>query len=377
MRSSEAFAQVDEGLTSRRALLTAISTGAALLTVVQPVAGQSSIRRKLGVALCGLGNYSRGQLGPALKLTQNCELRGVVTGSPEKGVLWAENYGFPTKNVYHYDTMAQIGANPDIDIVYVVTPNALHAKHVIAAAEARKHVICEKPMAVNVAECEAMIAACRANNVKLSIGYRLQFDPHYEELKRHARQRYWGAFTRMGGGFSFVMKEGQWRAERKLAGGGPLMDLGIYAIQAACMAAGEVAPVAVTASEHPKQRPDFFRDVEEAIEWTMEFADGARGIFSTSYNDNLNKFRADAAEGWIEFNPAYSYTGLKVVSQTGPLSLVVPPSQQAVQIDDFARCVRDDAPSRVAGEMGRRDMAIIEAIYASAAQGGKRVEIKT
>jgi glucose-fructose oxidoreductase len=181
---------------------------------------------------------------------------------------------------------------------------------------------------------------------------------------------------RMSGGFSSVMKEPQWRAERKLAGGGPLMDLGIYPIQAACMAAGEAAPVAVKANERPKQRPEFFRDVEEAIDWTMEFADGARGDFSTSYNDSLNKFRAEAAKGWIEINPAYSYAGLQADTYAGPLRLAVPPCQQAVQMDDFARCVRDDLPSRVPGEMGRRDMVIIEAIYASAAQGGKRVGLK-
>jgi glucose-fructose oxidoreductase len=335
-------------------------------------------RRKLGVALCGLGDYSHTQLGPALKLTRNCELRGVVTGSPEKGALWTDVYGFPKTNIYNYNTMAQIAGNPDIDIIYVVTPNALHAQHVIAAAEAKKHVICEKPMAVSVAECDAMLAACRANNVRLSIGYRLQFEPHYEELKRHAREKDWGAFTRMSGGHSYVMTRPQWRAERKLAGGGPLMDIGIYTIQAACMAAGEVAPVAVSASERPKQRPEFFRDVEEAIEWTMEFAGGARGAFSTSYNDTLNRFRAEAEKGWMEFGPAYSYAGgVQVITQAGPLNLVVPASQQAVQIDDFARCVRDDAASRVSGEMGRRDMVIIEAIYASAAQGGKRIEIRT
>ncbi len=361
---------------SRRAFVTRMSAGAALLAFGQPAAGQSLVDRKLGVALCGLGDYSRRQLGPALKLTQNCELRGVVTGSLEKGGAWAKDYGFPAKNIYHYDTMPLMAENADIDIVYVVTPNALHAKHVIAAAEAKKHVICEKPMAVSVAECDAMLAACRVNNVKLSIGYRLQFEPHYEELKRHAHERDWGALTRMSGGFSYVMKQPQWRAERKLAGGGPLMDIGIYAIQAACMAAGHAPPVAVTAGERPKQRPEFFRDVEETIEWAMEFADGARGDFATSYNDNLNKFRAEATKGWIEINPAYSHAGLKARTHAGPLSLVVLPSQQAVQIDDFARCVRDQLRTRVPGEMGRRDMVIIEAIYASAAQGGKRIEIK-
>lgn len=235
-------------------------------------------------------------------------------------------------------------------------------------------MICEKPMAVSVAECDAMIAACRASHVMLSIGYRLQFEPHYEVLKHHARERDWGAFTRMSGAHSFILNRPQWRAERKLAGGGPLMDIGIYAIQAACMAA-DGAPVAVWAREKPKQRPGFFRDVEEAIDWTMEFAGGARGSFSTSYNGYANFFRAEAANGWIALDPAYSYSGLKAVTHAGPLNLAVPPSQQAVQMDDFARCVRDGLPTRVPGEMGRRDMVIIEAIYASAAQGGKRVEV--
>src|SRR5262245_61209778 len=151
---------------SRREFFGHLSVGTAFLTLAQPAAAQSATPRKLGVALCGLGNYARSQLGPALKLTQNCELRGVVTGSPEKGAAWAKEYSFPLNNIYRYDTMAQLAENLDIDILYIVTPNALHAEHVVAAAGAKKHVICEKPMAVSVVECDAMLAACRASNVK-------------------------------------------------------------------------------------------------------------------------------------------------------------------------------------------------------------------
>jgi glucose-fructose oxidoreductase len=362
---------------SRRDFINHVSVGAAALALARPAAGaQSAPGRKLGVAICGLGNYGRNQIAPALKLTQHCELRGVITGSPDKGAVLAKEHGFPTQNIWSYEQIPQLANHPEIDIVYVATPNALHAPHVIAIAGTRKHVICEKPMAVSVAECDAMIRACRANNVKLSIGYRLQFEPHYDELKRLARGEQWGPFTRMSGGFSFVMKQAQWRAERKLAGGGPLMDLGIYCIQAACMAAGGAAPVAITARELPKQRPEFFRDVEEGLEFTMEFASGARGDFTTSYNAPANKFRAEAAQGWFEIGPAYSYSGLKVITSAGPFTPEVPKSQQAVQVDDFARCVRDDLPTRVPGEMGRRDMVMVEAIYASAAQGGKRVAVK-
>ena len=239
--------------------------------------------------------------------------------------------------------MARLADAPDIDIVYVVTPNALHARHCIAAAKAGKHVICEKPMAVSVAECDAIIAACRAANVRLSIGYRLHFDPLHEELRRLVRTKEFGPFMKMTGGFAFVMGTPQWRATKTLAGGGPLMDLGVYAIQESCMAAG-ATPVAITRRELPKKRPEFFVDVEESLEWTMEFADGARSDFFTSYNDTLNRFRAESwAKGWeSQSDPAYSYAGgLKVVTQAGPLNLVVPSSQQAVQIDDFARCVHE------------------------------------
>lgn len=339
--------------------------------------------RKLGIALVGLGGYSHGQLQPALRLTQHCKLMGVVTGSKEKGQKWAKEFGFPEKNIYGYNTMSRLIDNPDIDIVYVVTPNSLHPEHVIAAAWARKHVISEKPMANSVAECNAMITACRTNGVKLSVGYRLHFDPLHQELMRLAREKDFGAFMKMSGGLAFPIRRRVWRVEKKMAGGGPLMDIGIYCVQAACMAAGLSAAsapgsevsLAITAREHPKTRPEFFLDVEEGLDWTMEFANGAKAEFMTSYDKGMDRFRAEGDKGWIEFAPAFAYGGLKATTSKGPLNASVP-SQQALQIDDFALCVRDNKPSRVPGELGRRDMVIIEAIYQSAQSGGKRIEVK-
>ncbi len=142
--------------------------------------------KKLGVALAGLGGYATQQLRPALAETQFCRLTGVVTRRPAVGAQWAKDCGFPAKNVYNYDTMAKLADNPDIDIVYVVTPNGLHAQHVIAAAKAGKHVICEKPMANTAAECDAMLAACQAAKRTLSIGYRLHFDPYHQQMVKLA-----------------------------------------------------------------------------------------------------------------------------------------------------------------------------------------------
>src|SRR5262249_14251357 len=103
--------------------------------------------KKLGVALLGLGRYATGQLAPGLQLTKNCELRGVVSGHPEKTAQWKAQYSLADKNCYSYETFDRIADNPDIDIVYVVTPPGLHPEFVIRAAKAGKHVISEKPMA--------------------------------------------------------------------------------------------------------------------------------------------------------------------------------------------------------------------------------------
>jgi len=331
--------------------------------------------RKLGVALVGLGRYSTSQLGPALKQTNHCRLAGVVTGSREKGEQWAKDNGFSPKNIYSYDSMPQLVDNKEIDIVYVVTPNGLHAEHAVAAARAGKHVICEKPMANTVAECDAIIAACRAAHVKLSIGYRLHFDPYHQELMRLAKEKDFGVFTKMRGDRGFVMERKVWRADKKLAGGGPLMDLGVYIIHGACMAANGSAPLAVTAKEHAKTKPDLFTDVEEGIDWEMEFPGGAFCNAVTSYQHRADRFRAEGKNGWIEFKEhAFTYRGMVVETSRGPLNFV-PPNQQALQMDDFAQCILQNKESRVAGELGRRDLVIIEAIYKAAATG-ERVEVK-
>lgn len=357
---------------SRRRFLGQLSAATAL--ALTPYAGWASDPiRKLGVALVGLGRYSTGQLGPALRATKFCRLAGVVTGDPAKGTQWAKDYGFSEKNIYGYDTMARLAGNPDIDIIYVVTPNGLHAGHAIAAAKAGKHVIIEKPMANTVAECDAILAACAAARVKHSIGYRLFWDPYHTELRRLAHEEDFGTFMKMKGDRAFVMGDWHWRADKKLAGGGPLMDLGVYLIQGACMAKNGLAPLAVTAAELSKIRPEISKDTEETIRWTMEWADGAAGEFTTSYQQNVDRFRAEGAKGWIHFKErAFGYRVTAPETSHGPLSYPGP-NQQALQMDAFARHVQDLEPTPVPGEMGRRDLTIIEAIYRAAASGRREL----
>lgn len=329
-------------------------------------------QRKLGVALLGLGGYSAGQLAPALQETTRCRLAAVVTGTPSKAERWQKKYDLPSSSLYSYTTFDRIADNPEVDIVYVVTPNALHRDFVVRAAKAGKHVICEKPMATTVEDCDAMISACREAKRKLSIGYRLHFEPHNVEIARIGSSKELGAVKRIQAEDAFPSSGGTWRFDPKLAGGGALMDVGIYCVQAACYTTGE-EPVGITARLEPKTDPQRFKDIEETITWTMEFPSGARAECMTSYNKVGNRLRMEAADGWVELAPAYSYRGIHGKSSRGKFEFPQI-NQQARQMDAFAECILQDQPTTVPGEMGRRDVRILLAIY-EAARTGRRVSL--
>lgn len=329
--------------------------------------------RKLGIALVGLGTYSENQLAPALKETAYCRLAGVVSGSAEKREKWRMRYELPQKNLYSYENFDEISRNSDIDIVYVVLPNSMHAEYVIRAARAGKNVICEKPMATSVEDCHRMIEACRAAGVKLSIGYRLHFDPFNQEMMRLGQEKVFGSVNKIVAGNGMdVGAPDQWRLNRKLAGGGPLMDVGIYCVQGVLYTLGAL-PVAVDARFLPKTDPEKFHDVEEGIEWEMEFPTGARAHCHCSYSKEADLLRAESASGWFELHPAYAYNGLKGHTSEGPMA-VISINQQAAQMDDFSLCIQNGAETRVPGGMGLRDVQILLAIYESA-KSQKRVEL--
>ena len=364
--------------TSRREFLRRLSLGAAALATGTNLRALETLGdnkgRRLGVALLGLGTYSTNELGPALRQTKLCYLAGLVTGHPEKAEKWAAAYDLNKKNIYNYEKLEQIADNAEIDIIYVVTPPALHPEFVIRAAKAGKHVISEKPMATSVADCDRMIAACKAAKVKFGIGYRLHYDPYHKEMMRLAREQDFGSFMKMRGDRGLILSERTWRIDKKLAGGGPLMDIGIYLIHGACMAANGVAPISVTAHEEPKTKPELFNEVEETIRWTMDFPNGARCDAVTSYSHRANQFRVEGKKGWVDFKErAFAYRG--IVCETSRGSLNYPAiNQQAAQMDDFADCILAGRETPVPGELGRRDMQIITAIY-EAARTGKRVQV--
>ncbi|HET9052627.1 MAG TPA: Gfo/Idh/MocA family oxidoreductase [Cyclobacteriaceae bacterium] len=364
--------------TSRRKFLYHLGLSTLALPAVSSFAESMNVnpkikQGKLGIALAGLGAYAGGQLAPALLQTEHCYLAGAITGTPSKIPVWKEKYNIPDQNFYSYQDFDSIAANNDIDIVYVVLPNALHAEFVIRAAEAGKHVICEKPMAVTVEDCDRMIAACKKAGKMLSIGYRLHFEPHNREMTRLAKEKTFGAVQKISAGFAFRAQAGIWRLNKKLAGGGPLMDLGIYCLQAGCYISG-LEPVAVTAYEGPKTDTKRFAEVEQSIHWKFEMPGGMLAEGSTSYNDSMNFVHAEAENGWFKLQPAFNYSDLRGETVAGKMELPQV-NQQAKQMDDFALAIKNNRPTPVPGEMGKRDVKLIQAIY-EAARSGKRIELK-
>jgi len=328
--------------------------------------------KKLGVALVGLGVYSEGELGPALKETKHCFLAGIVSGSEKKRKKWKKEYDLPGSNIYSYEDFDSISDNDSIDIVYVVLPNSMHKEYVIRAAKAGKHVICEKPMANTVEECDEMIAACKEAGVLFSIGYRLHFDPFNLEMMRLASEKKYGTVKRISASHGLSSAQG-WRLDKELAGGGPLMDVGIYCVNAGRYITN-LEPIAVHATEGQKKDKKKFASIEESLTWKMEYANGVIAECSCSYSQYGNHLRVEAENGWFEIAPSFSYSGLKGKTPDGKMD-IRPINQQAAQMDDFALAIIDKRPTPVPGEMGRQDMKIIEAIYRSM-ETGQRVEIR-
>ncbi len=362
--------------TSRRRFLKSASVaaiGAPWITKFATAVRADDANRPLGFAVCGLGGLATGQIAPGLLKAKNCRLAGIVTGHPDKAKKWQAQYNIPDKNVYNYDNMEKMADNPDIDVVYVVTPNALHAEHTIKAAKAGKHVLCEKPMEVSVDKCQQMIDACKVADRLLAIGYRSRFDPNTQECVRLARQNAFGKIKIIEASFGFHIGDpNQWRLKRELAGGGALMDVGIYALQATRYLSGE-EPVAVTALE-TKTDPVKFKEVDESVTWQLKFPSGIIANCATSYVAvGINFYTAYAERGNFGLNPAYSYEGNRMWRTDRPPGEIPQLDQFAAEMDDFAQCIRQKKPSIVSGEEGLRDIRITTAIYESIRTGKTQV----
>lgn len=361
---------------TRRTFTTTLGKGLAASALFSPIytsfGANKSSSDKLGIALVGLGSYSTYQLAPSLQETDHCYLAAIVTGTKEKENIWKEKYSLPGEGIYDYENFDSIINNPEVSIVYVVLPNSMHADFCIRAAKAGKHVICEKPMAMGVVECDAIIKACKDNNVKLSVGYRMQSDPYTNEVKKYVREKTFGEVNFVSSDAAYISSGNpdQWRLNKALSGGGALMNMGVYSIQTSIYGAGQ-NPVSVSAQEF-STRPDYFKDTDETITAQFEFPSGAVGHMMTSHNANGNRLKVHCEKGCFELDPAHSYGPISGRTSKGVEIKFPHKRQQALQMDDFAKHILLGTSNVAPGEMGKRDMIIVEAIYKSIVEGGKK-----
>lgn len=330
----------------------------------------------LRVAILGLGSYGT-RVAEAMKDCKRARLTGIVSGTPSKITAWQQKYGIPEKNCYNYQNFDSIKDNPDIDVVYVITPNSLHKDFVIRAAKAGKHVICEKPMALNAKEGQEMVDACKKANVKLLVGYRMHFESNTLEIVRMRKEGELGKILFFQGLSGFRIGDPtQWRLNKKLAGGGALMDIGIYSINGARYMVGE-EPIWVTAQETKTNHEKFKEGVDETILFQLGFPGGAVASCLSTYNMNfLDRFFLNGEKGFAELLPATGYGPIKGKTNKGELALPHR-THQTVQMDEMAGIILENKQPIVPvdGEEGVKDLKIIDGIY-QAVKTGKRVDLK-
>lgn len=329
----------------------------------------------LKVAIMGLGSYGT-RVAEAMKTCERAKLVGVISGTPSKITDWQAKYGIPEKNCYNYQNFDAIRDNPDIDAVYVITPNGLHKDQVIRVAKAGKHAICEKPMAINAKEGKEMVEACKAAGVKLLVGYRMHFEPNTVEAIRMRKAGELGKIMFFQGLSGFTIGDPtQWRLNKELAGGGAMMDIGIYSVNGARYMVGE-EPIWVTAQETKTDPVKFKPGVDETIQFQFGFPSGAVASCLSTYSmNNLDRFYLNGREGFVEMQPSTGYGPIKGRTHKGPLTEPIV-THQTLQMDEMAALIFDGKQPIVPvdGEEGLKDLVIIDAIY-KAVKTGKKIKL--
>ena len=333
--------------------------------------------KPVGWAIVGIGGLSQGQILPGFAECTRSKLAALVSGSPEKAQMNADKYG--AKKIYSYENFDRIKNNQEIDAVYIVLPNGLHAEYTIRALQAGKHVLCEKPMANTPEECEAMIKAAKDANRKLMIAYRCQYEPYNRAAIEVCKSGQIGKVKSIISDHGFrAGNPAQWRLNKKLAGGGSLMDIGIYSLQAARYLTGE-EPTEVAAEIYSTPNDPRFKEVEEAVHFMLRFPGGTLANLTSSYGyAGANRIRAIGDAGFLDMEPATSYKGLtlRVRGKNGMEEKKFDEKNHfAIEMDYFSDCIQNNKVPKTPGEEGLRDLRIITAIY-EAARTGKTVSLK-
>jgi predicted dehydrogenase len=330
--------------------------------------------KKLGYAVVGLGDFAESAVLPAFRHSRKATVVALVSGDERKARRLAVKYG--ASDYYSYDDYALCLTNPRVEAVFITTHNAGHCPYTLRAAAAGKHVLCEKPMANTVEECQQMVDACRAYRLQLMIGYRKYFEPACRELKQLMANGKLGQVRLIHSAFTLILPPGgkrvSWQYDRQLAGGGALVDIGVYCVSTVRWLTGKEPTEA--AAYQWNVHPERFTQVEENIAFRLNFPDGLVLQASASFGlAQASYLRMHGEQGWAALEPAYAYDqerrlfgklgGRRFEKKYKVLDEV------ALELDAFADCVRRKREPEPNGVQGMRDVAVMQAIYRSAREG--------
>lgn len=372
---------------TRRGFIAKIGQGVAGVGVAGSLLGETSARqlivpdppgKKLGWAIVGLGSLSINEILPAFAQCEKSKVVALVSGHPDKANKLGLRYGVASKNIYNYQNYDSLRENSDVDIIYIVLPNGMHAEYTVRGLLAGKHVLTEKPMANTPAECQQMIDAARNAGRKLMVAYRCRYEPYNQEAIRVARSHELGLTKVILADHGFNIGDlTQWRLRKNLAGGGSLMDIGIYSLQAARYLTGE-EPTEVSAAMYNTPGDARFKEVEETINFQLRFPSGVLANCTSSYGyAGQNHYRLVGTEGWLEMDPATIYQGLRMRVHRGNVTeeRELPVRNHfALEMDHMSACVMENKETLTPGEEGLRDLRIMMAIY-EAARAEKTIKL--
>ncbi len=326
--------------------------------------------KRIRYAVVGLGWIAQAAVLPAFaNAKENSELTALVSDDPKKLAELSKLYGL--KQTYSYDEYDKCLNSGEIDAVYIALPNTMHKEYTVRAAQAGIHVLCEKPMATTVDECEAMLQAAEENNVKLMIAYRLHFEEANLKASEIVNSEILGD-VRLFTGMNIEMVEaGNTRLDADL-GGSPLDDMGIYCLNAARYLF-RAEPTEITAFE-ARKTGEKFSEVPENIAVIMRFPGQRLAQFTCGFGAaKASTFQVLGTKGTLTLDPAYSFAAdLKHILTVGDKTsekVFKQRDQFAPELIHFSDCILNDKQPGPSGEEGLVDMRIIEAIRHSIKTG--------
>lgn len=328
------------------------------------------------VAVIGLGGFARNRALPAIRDSEFCELAVLVSGSPEKATDLANQFG--VERVIDYEAFHAGEAGEEYDAVYIATPPAFHSEYAERAAALRKHVLCEKPLAADHAGAKRMVEIFDDN--VLMTAYRLRTEPAIRRLREMIRDGVVGTPVQIHGGFSTRLLDtvgpDSWRLDPEIAGGGALIDLGIYPLNTTRFLL-DADPVTVSAEITSGDEP--FGAVEAHAAFQLTFPSGTTASCTASFDAHPDsRLQILGTDGQLLVrSPFGGDTSQEIIAERGVTHtryVGEPVDEVREEFDYFAHCVLTGQECEADGEDGLTDQRIIEAAY-EAAETGTRIAL--